>query len=130
MSLITAAMAVFLLNSPASGSSKGPAASPAPLPLTQRLALLGGPSVNTTMGVSHTRNRILLSSLDRARFLEETRSEIYHENIKNPWEAFGLALLPTLFWKPISIAVAWKYCDKDEDKRYLAFLTAVPSSGC
>ena len=128
MTLITAAMAVFLLNSPTPAPRPSLQAGIAALTPVQRIALMGQPS--TAPGATKALGRRLVAgNLDRARFFEDTRSEIYHENKKNPWEAFGLALLPTLFWKPISIAVAWKYCDKGEDKRYLAFLTAVPSSG-
>jgi hypothetical protein len=70
-----------------------------------------------------------VASLDRARFLEDTEEEIYHENTKSVIHALGLAMLPNLFYKPLAIGLAWKYCDKNEDKKYLAFLTAVPASG-
>ncbi len=127
MTLITAAMAVFLLNSSAPQARSTLSAAPAALSPVRQVALLGhrglGKSTNRRIG------RKIVASLDRARFFEDTRTEIYQENKKNPWEAFGLALLPTLFWKPLSIAVAWKYCDKNEDKRSLAFLTAVPTAG-
>lgn len=72
---------------------------------------------------------LVASSLDRARFLEDTREEVYHENRKSVWEAVALALLPTLFYKPLAIGLAWHYCDVGEDKTYLAFLTAVPTAG-
>jgi hypothetical protein len=69
--------------------------------------------------------------LDRARFFEETDKMVYYENRKNAIHAFGLALLPNLFYKPLAIGIAWKYCDKgeDDDKKFLAFLTAVPGAG-
>ncbi len=70
-----------------------------------------------------------LASLDRARFFEDTDEDIYHENTKSVMHAFGLALLPTLFYKPLSIALAWHYCDTKENKRWVAFFTAVPTAG-
>ena len=73
--------------------------------------------------------RLVASSLDRARFFEDSRQEVYHENKKNVWEAVALALFPTLFYKPLAIGLAWHYCDVGEDKTYLAFLTAIPTVG-
>lgn len=91
------------------------------------LASLSGPSMKApTMKVMPT-----LASLDRARFFEDNDEEIYHENTKSIVHAFGLALLPNLFYKPLAMGLAWHYCDKDQDhkKKYLAFLTAVPAAG-
>ncbi len=87
------------------------------------------PPVPTGPGNDLAQPRLVASSLDRARFFEESREDIYHENKKNVWEALALALFPTLFYKPIAIGLAWHYCDVGEDKTYLAFLTAVPTAG-
>ena len=70
-----------------------------------------------------------VASLDRARFLEDNRTDVYQENKKDKWEALALAALPSLVYKPLAIGLAWKYCDSGENKRYLAFLVALPSSG-
>jgi hypothetical protein len=93
------------------------------------LSLRYSPRANTTKLSARDAKLFEVSSLDRARFFEETDEEVYHENKKNPIHALGLALLPNLFYKPLAIGLAWKYCDKGEDKDYLAFFTAVPGSG-
>ncbi|MCD6496972.1 MAG: hypothetical protein J7M25_01545 [Deltaproteobacteria bacterium] len=70
-----------------------------------------------------------VASLDRARFIEDNRVDVYQENKKDKWEALALAALPTLVYKPLAIGLAWKYCDSAENKRYMAFLVALPSAG-
>lgn len=88
-----------------------------------------GPKLRLGIGPGRLRRFGVVASQDRAAFFEETNEDIYHENTKNPWHAFILGLAPGLFYKPLAMGLSWHYCDKKEDKRYIAFLNAVPASG-